>query len=572
MQRKDRQPPVAAAPDGPWTLVSRRQLVAIVIGALLGMLLSSLDQTVVGTAMPGIAAELGGLEHYAWVFAGYMLASTVTLPIYGKLSDLYGRRPFFLGGMALFLLGSALAGMSQNMTQLILFRTLQGLGAGAILPIVQAIIGDIFPPAERGKWQGLVVAIFGLASIAGPTLGGWLTDHWGWRWVFYVNMPVGALALLTAGLALPRQFRRQPHRLDLLGAAALVAGTVPLLLAFSWGGDEYPWASAPIVGMLAWAVACLAAFVVIETRADEPIINPAFFRNSTFTVSVAASFLVSVGMFSVVIYLPLFVQGVLGDSATGSGLLLTPMLLAFIGSSILSGQILSRTGRYRAMALIGFCAAAAGLWLLSRMGPGTPRALLVGSLVTGGLGIGLVMSPLLVVVQNAFPASLLGQVTASLQFFRSIGGAIGISVLGSLLSSRFQGALLANLPPEVQRVSFGGGLATLQPEAALLPGTTAQLQQRFLALGPQGRALFQGLLNGVRTSLTSAIAGLFLVGFLVALLGLLTMLFLRETPPGARREPAPALAAAEEPTTEGQPAPALLPRGEPIHGPTCSSG
>ncbi len=557
----------------PQAIVGRRQLTLVVASILLGMLLSALDQTVVGTAMPRIAAELGGLDHYAWVFTGYMLASTVTLPIYGKLSDIYGRRLFFLGGMALFLCGSALSGLSQSMTQLILFRTVQGLGAGAILPVAQAVIGDVFPPAERGKWQGLVMALFGLASIAGPTLGGWLTDHWGWRWVFYVNMPVGGTALLTAGMALPRRYRHQQHRIDYLGAAALVAGAVPLLLAFSWAGDEFAWNSALIIGLLVWAAALLVAFVLVERRAAEPIISPALFRNGIFSVAIAASFLVSVGMFGVVMYLPLFVQGVLGASATGSGVVLTPMLLAFIVSSILGGQILSRTGRYKLLTLGGFIAAAAGMYLLSRTGATTPVGMLIADLVIGGLGIGAILSPLMVIVQNAVVPALLGQVTASLQFFRSLGSTIGIAVLGSVLNARFDAALQASLPLAVQQASSPGVLAAVQnPQAVFSPQTTEQLQQLFLALGPQGQSLYQQMIAAVRASLTTAMAGLFWVGFLATLLGLMITLFLREIPL-SKRGPADAEPEmAERQAGQAAAGPAAGSRQEPVPEAGCSPG
>jgi len=280
--------------------VSRGRLISILIGVMLGMLLAALDQTIVGTALPRIVANLGGLEHYAWVVTAYLLASTVSIPLYGKLSDMYGRRIFFIGGMVIFLIGSALAGTSQDMTQLIIYRSIQGLGAGGMMPIALAIIGDIFPPSERGKWQGLFVAVFGLASIIGPTLGGWITDNWGWRWVFYVNMPVGIIAILTAGFVLPKAIRRVHHTIDYPGAITLVAWTVPLLLAFSWAGTQYAWNSWQIIGLFSFAAVMLLLFVLIELRAAEPIITPRLFNNSIFSVSVIATFLVSAGMFGAI--------------------------------------------------------------------------------------------------------------------------------------------------------------------------------------------------------------------------------------------------------------------------------
>src|SRR5436305_251100 len=347
--------------------VSRQRLVSILIGVLLGMLLASLDQTIVGTALPRIVANLGGLDHYAWVVTAYLLASTVSVPIYGKLSDIYGRRLFFITGMVIFLIGSALAGTSQNMTQLIIYRGIQGVGAGAMMPIAMAIIGDIFPPAERGKWQGLIVAVFGLASIVGPTLGGWITDNWGWRWVFYVNMPVGIVAILTAGFVMPKLVTRREHIIDYLGVVTLVAGAVPLLLAFSWAGTQYAWDSWQVILLFIIAAVMLTVFFLLELRNPEPIIGPRLFKNSIFLISVVSTFLVSAGMFGAILYLPLFVQGVLGNSATNSGYVLTPLMIGFMISSILGGQLLSRTGRYKILAICGFAVAALGMFLLSRM-------------------------------------------------------------------------------------------------------------------------------------------------------------------------------------------------------------
>src|SRR5579863_6458665 len=287
---------------------SRGRLVSVLIGVMLGMLLAALDQTIVGTALPRIVANLGGLEHYAWVATSYLLASTVSIPIYGKLSDIYGRRTFFIGGMVLFLVGSALSGTSQNMTQLIIYRGIQGLGAGAMMPLAIAIIGDIFPPSERGKWQGLITSVFGLATIIGPILGGAITDNWGWRWVFYVNMPIGIIAIVTAGFVMPKIVQRKHHTIDYIGTAALIAFAVPLLLGFSWAGTQYAWNSWQVILMFAVSAVMLVAFVLIELRAAEPIISPRLFKNSIFLVSTIAMFMVAAGMFGAILYLPLFVQ------------------------------------------------------------------------------------------------------------------------------------------------------------------------------------------------------------------------------------------------------------------------
>ncbi len=536
-------PPVAVEPPH----VSSRGKLLIVVGVMLGMLLASLDQTIVGTAMPRVIAELGGLEHYAWVATGYMLASTVMVPIWGKLSDIYGRRPFFILGMVLFLIGSALSGTSQDMTQLIAYRAIQGLGAGAMMPIAQAIIADVFPPAERGKWQGLMMAVFGLSTIVGPTAGGFITDNWGWRWTFYVNLPVGAIAILTAGLVLPQAVRRAAHQIDYLGAAALIAGTVPLLLALSWGGTTYPWGSAQIVGLFALAVVMLIAFLFIEQRAAEPVINPSLFRSRIFAVSVVATFLVSAGMFGAIMYLPLFMQAVVGDSAAGSGVVLTPMMLGFMASSMVGGQILSRTGRYKVLALGGFAVATLGMFLLSRMDASATDPLVIRNMVITGLGIGVMMSLFTIVVQNAFSFERIGQVTASLQFFRSIGGTIGLAIFGTVMSNRFASALATNMPASLTQAVPADRLQSLQnPQVLLAPQATAQIQQVFAAMGPQGQVLFAQLMQAIRESLATAITSLFMLGAVAMALGFVVTLFLEEIPLRRTHHTAPALDAVED--------------------------
>ena len=508
-----------------------RLVLPVVASVMLGILLAALDQTIVGTAMPRIVADLGGLSHYAWVFTAYMLASTVTVPIYGKLSDIYGRRWFFIGGMFLFLAGSALSGMSQTMDQLIMFRALQGLGAGAMMPIAFAIIGDVFPPAERGKWQGLTSGMFGIASIVGPTLGGWLTDNLGWRWVFYVNMPVGAIAILTAFFGLPKIRSAHKHTIDYYGAAALVAGTVPLLLAFSWAGDKYAWMSSQIIGLLVFSVVMIGVFLFIESRAAEPILSPSLFRNRIFTVSNLASFLIAGGMFGAIMYLPLFVQGVMGDSATSSGAVLTPMMLGFVVSSIIGGQLMSRTGRYKVMALCSLVLAVLGMFLFSRMGINSSKGELVRNMVLTGLGIGTTMSLFTIVVQNAFPLKRMGEVTASLQFFRNIGGTLGVAILGSLMTSRFHTVFNQQLPADVTATVPKEQLAQLNnPQLILSPDAVAQVKESFTAFGGQGDQLFNQVILTVRTALSVAITDLFVIGMVFMLLSLAVTFFLTEVP------------------------------------------
>jgi len=511
--------------------VNIRVVIPVVASVMLGILLAALDQTIVGTAMPKVVADLGGLSHYAWVFTAYMLASTVTVPIYGKLSDIYGRRGFFIGGMVLFLAGSALSGMSQSMDQLIIFRSIQGLGAGAMMPIAFAIIGDVFPPSERGKWQGLTSGVFGLASIVGPTLGGWLTDNLGWRWVFYVNMPVGAIAIATAIFGLPKIKSTHKHSVDYYGAATLIAATVPMLLAFSWAGDKYAWGSPQIVGMLLFSVVMIGVFLMIELRAAEPIISPRLFKDRTFAVSNIASFLIAGGMFGAIMYLPLYVQGVMGESATNSGAILTPMMLGFMVSSIVGGQIMSRTGRYKGILLVTLVIGSVGMFLFSRMGVNTSNGELIRNMIITGLGIGATMSVFTIVVQNAFSVRQLGEVTASLQFFRNIGGTIGVAILGSLMNSQFRSEFNAKLPADVTSTVPKEQLAALNnPQLILSPDVVAQVKQGFAAFGAQGDQLYNQVILTVRDALSVAITDLFVIGMVFMLLSLAVTVFLKEIP------------------------------------------
>ncbi|HLW02203.1 MAG TPA: MDR family MFS transporter [Ktedonobacterales bacterium] len=518
----------ASAADNSGIQLSLRQLVPILTGLILGMLLAALDQTVVGTAMPKVVAQLGG-TNITWVYTSYLLASTVGVPIYGKLSDIYGRRIFFMGGMVIFLIGSALSGTSQNMTQLIIYRGIQGLGAGALMPIAQAIIGDIFPPSERGKWQGIFIAVFGLATILGPLLGGAITDHWTWRWVFYVNMPVGAVALVAAGLTIPGRFSYRKHKIDYLGSVALVLWAVPLLLAVSFGGNELAWDSWQIIALFAFAAVMLVAFIIIELRAAEPIISPRLFKSSIFTISTVTTFLLSAAMFGAIAFLPYFVQDVLGETATNSGVVLTPMMLGFMFSSIVGGQLLSRTGRYKVLALVGFAVAIVGMVLLWQMDIHTTDGELYRNMVVTGLGIGVMISLFTIVVQNAFPIQRIGEVTSTLTFFRSMGSTIGLTALGAVLTNSFTSNLQANIPAALKPYVSASQLSNVG-QSASGSGSSINVQQIAAHFGQQTPLLLQQLALAVRTSFSSSITDLFLIGAGMMALCFVLTLFLREIP------------------------------------------
>ena len=514
----------------PWgDTLSRRRIGFVIAAVMLGMLLSALDQTVVGTAMPRIIASLNGLAHYAWVATGYLLASTASMPIWGKLSDAYGRKRFFIIGMALFVVGSVLCGQSHSMTELILFRAFQGLGAGAMLPISQAIIGDIFPPATRARWTGVLMSVWGLATIIGPLIGGWITDSsLGWRWTFYVNIPVGIIALAFAAVALPSHVSLRKHRIDYIGSALLVAAAVPLLLGLSWGGNTYPWFSWEIVGMFVFSAAMWVAFFIREMRAAEPVINPRLFENGIFTVSAVAAALQSAAMFGAIMFLPLFVQGVLGKSATNSGIILMPLMLGAIATSLGAGQILARTGKYKVIVIIGFVFAAAGAYLLSRMGVGTQWTTLVRNMVVMGLGLGVAMSAFTVIVQNQYPSHRLGEVTAGLQFFRSIGSTVGLAVFGTILNNQFAASMKTNLPAPLQKLN--GSAALDNPQVLLSPTASDKIHALFAKFGAQSEQLFHAFMHAVRQSLSTAISDMFVLSTIVGLIGLVVVFFLREDP------------------------------------------
>ncbi|HEX8968656.1 MAG TPA: MDR family MFS transporter [Chloroflexota bacterium] len=510
----------------------RRDLVLTVGGLMLGLLLAALDQTIVGTAMPRIVAELRGFEHYAWVTTAYLLTSTAVVPISGKLSDLYGRKVFLLGSSALFVLTSALCGLSQDMTQLIVFRGLQGLAGGVLTSTVFTVISQIFPPAERGRVQGIFSGIFGLASIIGPLLGGYLTDNLTWRWVFYVNLPVGLVALAVLWWSFPniRPIVRE-RRIDFVGAATLVAGVVPLLLALSWGGNDYPWASPMIVGLFALAAVMLVVFGLVESRAIEPIIPLSLFTNRVVGVSVAALTVMAMGMFGTILFIPLYIQGVIGTSATQSGTVLMPMMITNIASSIIGGQIISRTGRYKMVGLVGMSIMALGMFLLSGMGADTDYLTVVRNMVILGMGMGPTMPVFTLASQNAVKVSQLGVVTSLTQFARSIGSTLGVAVFGSLLTNQFAPAFQAALPADVKAVVPPAILAEFDnPQVLLNPQVADVVRQQLASFGQQAGPIFDALSGAIKLGLVSGLHDVFLLGAVLACVGIFTVLFLQELP------------------------------------------
>jgi EmrB/QacA subfamily drug resistance transporter len=442
---------LARKPPGYQYTIGR--ILAIYAGLMVALLLAALDQTIVATALPKVVSDLGGITQYSWVFTAYMLGSTVTVPLFGKLGDVHGRKPLFVVAIVIFLVGSALCGTAQNMWELVVFRAIQGVGAGGLFPLTLAMVGMIVPPRDRGRYQGLIGSVFAAASIAGPLIGGFIVDNASWRWIFYVNLPVGGLALLAILVTMPRRRYKQEHTIDWLGAAVLALGTSALLLGLVWGGRDYPWGSWQVLGALSVAVVALAAFGAVERSVPEPILPFDLLRNPTVAASVACMALVGAAMFGTISFVPLFVQGVIGTSATSSGVVLTPLILGAVTTSFISGQIVSRTGRYRPNTLIGPVVLGAGALLLWRMGVGTTNGEAARNMVIAGIGLGMMMQIFVLSVQNSVVRAAMGTATALTQFSRSIGATLGVTLMGVLVnqglpaSVQAEGTAIHRLPP-----------------------------------------------------------------------------------------------------------------------------
>jgi EmrB/QacA subfamily drug resistance transporter len=486
--------------------MSSSRRMAVTAGVLLGMFLAALEATIVGTAMPTVISSLGGLSHYSWVFSAYLITSTVTVPVWGKLSDLYGRRLFFQLGIAVFLLGSILSGLSTSMAQLIAFRALQGLGAGALVPLGMTIIGDVYTLEERARMQAVFSGVWGLSSVVGPVVGGFITDQWTWRWVFYINVPFGLAAAVIMQLALKEPRRRGRPAIDYAGAALLMAAITMFMLALVEGGATLATLlSVRNLALFAGAIVLGALFIRVERRAPDPVVPLELFRNRVVAVAVAAGFLAGVAMFGAISFVPLFAQGALGSTATEAGSLLTPLMLSWVGLSIIGGRLMLRVG-YRVMTVAGFSVLTLGFVLISNFHRETPRVWLYVDLVLIGAGLGMTMLTLLIAVQQAVPRAQLGVATSLNQFSRSIGGAVGVAIMGAVLT--------AGLASYLQSAARAGSLT---PERA-----TELASNPNALIDPQAQAaLSPEVLNTLRDAMARSIQSVFWVGTALAALALL---------------------------------------------------
>ena len=496
-------------PDAPLEIgaASRR---LVMVGTLAALFVAAIGQTVVATALPSIVADLGDLDLLSWVFTSYLLTSTIVVLVAGKLGDQFGRKPLFLLAIVFFSAGSAASGVSQSMTQLLIFRAVQGVGGGMLFATSFAVVGDLYAPLERGRIQGLFAGVFGLASVVGPTLGGWVTDSATWRWVFFLNLPVAVVAFLIILWSMPRMRMQQLQRpkVDVAGVVLISAVLVPLLLAFALGGNQYPWGSREITQLFGSSALMLVLFIAAERGASEPILPLSLFRNRTFVVSAMVTFLVGAGMFGAITMVPLFLQGVTGIAATSSGTLMIPMMLSMVTSAAVSGQLMTRTGRYKWLAIYSGVATAAALLLFSTIGAETSRLEMVRNMILLGLALGPSLPVFTVAVQNALPFEMLGIATAGSQFFRQLGGTVGVAAFTTLMLTRFRDGI-ADVASSVPAIAAS-------PNALLNAQAVEGVRATYESTAAPGAQPFDAILAVVRLSMADAIAFIFLVAAVFA--------------------------------------------------------
>ncbi|WP_442601915.1 MDR family MFS transporter [Paenibacillus sp. KN14-4R] len=528
--------------------LSHKRKLTIMIAIMAALFFSAINQTIVGTALPRIIAKLGGMDYYTWVITIYMLTSTIATVLVGKLSDIYGRKPFILAGIIFFMIGAFMSGTSPDIFYLITYRGIQGIGAGIIMATSFTAVGDLFSPRERGKWTGVMTAVFGFSSVIGPTLGGYIVDHMDWKWVFWIFLPLGIVAFIMILTLFPKVERKKSETIDYWGSLFLTTTIVPLLLAFSWAGSKYAWDSSQIIGLFISAVVSLLIFMFVETKVKTPVLPLSLFKNGIVTISNVIGFLMNAGMMGALIYIPFFVQGVMGISPTYSGYVTMPMSIGMVLMSAFSGQMISKTGKYKRFALIGMPIMIAGMLIMVYMNSIT---MAVVSMIVFGLGLGMGMPVFSLAVQNAVEPSKLGVVTASSQLFRNLGGTIGIAVMGTIMSTNItksmksaiesgKGVDLSKLDPAIAEK-----LSVFHNPQMLLdqPKLAAIHDQMPAAMQP----IFTKMIDSLRDALSSSLSTVFLTGAIVLCVALVLALFLKEIPlrtsskmpgkPGAEEKP-----------------------------------
>lgn len=524
------------------------------IAIIAAMFFSAINQTIVGTALPRIIAKLGGMDYYTWVITIYLLTSTIATVLVGKLSDIYGRKPFILTGIVLFMIGAFMAGTSADIFQLITYRGIQGVGAGIIMATAFTAVGDLFAPRERGKWSGIMMSVFGFASVVGPALGGYIVDHLEWHWVFWIFLPLGIVAFVMILTMFPKVERKPSESIDYFGSLFLTLTIVPMLLAFSWAGTKYAWGSSQILGLFACTLVALAIFLWVESRVKSPVLPLSLFKNGIVTISNVIGFIMNAGMMGALMYTPFFVQGVMGISPTYSGYVTMPMSIGMVATSAISGQLITKTGKYKRIAIIGIVIMVIGMMIMHYM---NTISVTVLSMIVFGFGLGLGMPVFSLTVQNAVSPKDLGVATASSQLFRNLGGTIGIAVMGTIMSTGMtnklqellasgQGVDLSKLDPKVAEklASFHN------PQMLLDQPKLAQIQA---ALPPELQTVFGRMIDSLREALSYSLANVFLAGAALLVVALVLTFFLKEIPlrtgsRGPGQKPQEAVEADDEPS------------------------
>ncbi|MCM3003010.1 MDR family MFS transporter [Priestia koreensis] len=508
-----------------------KRKVTIMIAIMAAMLFAAVNQTIVGTALPRIIAELGGIQYFSWVFTIFMLASSITAILVGKLSDIYGRKPFILVGIGIFSVGSLLAGFSNDIFQLIACRGVQGLGGGLIMSTAFAAVGDLFAPRERGRWQGLMSSVFGLASVFGPTLGGWIVDNANWHWVFWVFLPFGIVAFVLILILFPNVEKKAGEKVDYAGSLFLTTTITPLLLAFSWAGSKYDWASVQIIGLFVATIASLIVFIVVENKVKSPVLPLHLFRNPIFSLSNIIGFILGAGMFGAAMYIPFFIQGVIGRSATASGFIMMPMTFGMVIASTLGGQFISKTGKYKILALAGLLVMSAGMFSLAFMDLNTTITHVIVSNIFIGVGLGMSFPVFTLTIQNAVEQRFLGVATASAQLFRQIGGTVGVALMGTIMNLRMEhetkevtsemGASMMNNPMLAKIVQ------KLDPQILMNHDGLEKLKD---SIPSQLAPAFVKIMDSMRDVLSYGLTGVYFIAAFVVLAGFLLTFFLKEIP------------------------------------------